>query len=280
MTIFRVQHNKNYTVINNTICTDKRLSWKAKGIFLYAFSRPDNWQFHIDDLIKQSSDGEKSVKAGLRELADCGYLLRVQSKKEGGKFGSVDWTFFETPQEIKEILPQADFRLAENGLAQNDPLLSTEEKLSTDKTKYSPPTPSKAKAAKAACVCFGSHVKLNQNDYDKMCSEKTKEYIDNLIAEMNDYCAASRPGGYADYAAALRQWIERRKNQPKKATPVSNKDKVLAKFKHYEHYNGALCLIDDNGIAFDRGMTHYELKFSEKGFDEQLANILRKLQIS
>lgn len=130
MTIFRVTHNKNYTVINNTICTDSRLSWKAKGIWLYAFSRPDDWQFHISDLIKQSTDREASVKAGLRELQEAGYLLRVRRKEKNGQFSLSHWEFHETPQEnlqeLKKKVPQGGFPQVENPQVENQPLLSTD----------------------------------------------------------------------------------------------------------------------------------------------------------
>jgi hypothetical protein len=147
MTIFRVIHNKNYSTINNTICTDKRLSWKAKGIFLYAFSRPDYWQFHLSDIINQSQDKEKSVRAGLKELELCGYLLRSQ-ERENGKFKNYIWDFYETPQtktqEIKIILPLTQKRQAQKRQAVKDTLISTELK-STDLEKQQPHTPSPSK---------------------------------------------------------------------------------------------------------------------------------------
>ena len=68
MAIYRVEHKKDYTVVKNFICKDKRLSWKAKGIWLYAFSRPDDWQFNLSDLINQSTDAKDSVTTCLKEL--------------------------------------------------------------------------------------------------------------------------------------------------------------------------------------------------------------------
>lgn len=126
MTIYRAIHNKNYTTVNNTICKDKRLSWKAKGIWLYAFSRPDDWQFNISDLMNQSKDGEESVQSGLRELEKCGYLLRSRQKEEKGRFDKSDYTFYELPQELKEILPQGGFPAGEKPSAENPPLLNTD----------------------------------------------------------------------------------------------------------------------------------------------------------
>lgn len=137
MTIFRSEHKKNYTVVNNYVTTDKRLSWKAKGIWLYAFSRPNDWEFHIEDLIKQSTDGRDSVRAGLKELMDAGYLHKVQ-KREYNKFSSAEWVFYEEPRELKESLPQTGFPSTGNQSTENHPLLSTEIP-STEKQQHPPP---------------------------------------------------------------------------------------------------------------------------------------------
>lgn len=105
MTIYRVEHNKNYTIINNYIAKDKNLSWKAKGIWMYAFSRPDDWEFHLNDLLNQSTDGRESVRTGIKELEENGYLHRVQ-KRDKGQFSNADLIFYETP--LKKSLPNSE----------------------------------------------------------------------------------------------------------------------------------------------------------------------------
>ncbi len=134
MTLFRVQHNKNYTCINNTICTDKRLSWKAKGIWLYAFSRPDDWKFYLSDIINQSTDGKDSVNAGLRELQKAGYLKRCRRRDEKGQLTISQWDFLETPS-ISTFEPKADYPILDKPILDNPPLLSTDVLPSTDVTK-------------------------------------------------------------------------------------------------------------------------------------------------
>ncbi len=124
MTIFRAIHNSNYTTINNTIVKDNRLSWKAKGIWLYAFSRPDDWVFHINDLVNQSTDGRDAVRAGLKELEESGYLRKPQKREKTGMFGKVEWVFHETP--LKESLPETGFPAADNPAAENPPLPMTD----------------------------------------------------------------------------------------------------------------------------------------------------------
>jgi hypothetical protein len=81
---------KNLSTIDPDICKDSRLSWTAKGIWLYAFSVEEGSAFQIKHLIKASTDDKASVIAGLLELEACGYLLRkgdtlhFRSNPEGG----------------------------------------------------------------------------------------------------------------------------------------------------------------------------------------------------
>lgn len=126
MAIFRVEHNKNYTVVNNTICTDKRLSWKAKGIWLYAFSRPDNWSFSQESLTMVSTDGIDSVRSGLKELEEAGYLVRSRVRGENGQLGDAEWVFYETPQTIQKSLPKLENPMLDNPIQEKPTLLSTD----------------------------------------------------------------------------------------------------------------------------------------------------------
>lgn len=132
MSICRAIHNKNYTVVNNTICSDKRLSYKAKGIWLYAFSRPDDWTFYMKDIINQSNDKKTKIQSGLKELENCGYLKRTKKQDQKGKI-TYEWEFYEVPVEIKKILPQQGFPCTGKPSTGNQPLLSTD-KLSTEET--------------------------------------------------------------------------------------------------------------------------------------------------
>ena len=98
-----------------------------------------------------------------------------------------------------------------------------------------PPTPcvrvskssSSSQKEKPALTQHGSHVRLKSCDYDTLCAAHTKCAIDRLIDEMNDYCCASKPGGYKCYAAALRQWSRRRGEASAKATAQASKKPVI-----------------------------------------------------
>lgn len=139
MSIFRVKHNKNYTVVNNFICTDKHVSWSAKGIWLYAFSRPNDWCFYLIDLINQTDAGKDAISKALKNLQDCGYLRRERIRNSDGTLGKSEWTFFETPIEenpeknqLKFESPQPDYPALDKPTLDNPPLLSTDSLPSTE----------------------------------------------------------------------------------------------------------------------------------------------------
>ncbi len=85
-------------VPNYIIEDDDRLSWKAKGIYLYLVSRPDKWDYYIQDIINRSKDGKDAVKSGIKELEKYGYLKRKKVKNEKGQFGKYDYLLKAKPE--------------------------------------------------------------------------------------------------------------------------------------------------------------------------------------
>lgn len=121
MSIFRVQKSQNYSVINNTMILDKRLSWKAKGILGYFLARPDDWQFYMTEIVNHSKDGKDSLRKGIEELEQCGYIKRTK-KMDKGKFKGYEYDVFEVPQTENRVGKSA----AESTTSENPTLLSTD----------------------------------------------------------------------------------------------------------------------------------------------------------
>lgn len=129
MTTFRVSKDKNYTTINNTGLRDERLTWKAKGILAYILSLPDDWVFYMEEVATHSKDKLDSLKSGIKELKEHGYVKRYPVKNEKGKIARWEMIIYEVPQGEYPLVenPQMEKPLVENPL-----LLSTKE-LSTNK---------------------------------------------------------------------------------------------------------------------------------------------------
>ena len=141
MAIIRTKRTKNFTVLNNDLIRDSRLSFKARGLLQYMLSMPDDWKFYVSELAKHScKEGESAINTGLEELEELGYMRRIQRRESNGKFGAVDWEVFDEPAFSPEVEnPLAEKPTAGKPLADNRQLLNTNElstnKLNTNSTK-------------------------------------------------------------------------------------------------------------------------------------------------
>ncbi|GEM_PF-1847306 len=103
-TIYRIIKDKEnpYVMINKQFLNDERLSWKAKGILTYLLSMPDDWQIYENELVKHSKDGITSLKSGIKELIEFGYIIREQVRNEKGQFKGYEYYVYEVSTEIRK----------------------------------------------------------------------------------------------------------------------------------------------------------------------------------
>ena len=47
MSVFKIEKNKNYTVMSNYHLRDKNLSYKAKGLLSFMLSLPEEWDYSM-----------------------------------------------------------------------------------------------------------------------------------------------------------------------------------------------------------------------------------------
>lgn len=71
-----VKENIPFTMVANEVLCNKNLSFKAKGLYTYLFSKPDTWDFSGDRIVLETVDRRKSIFSALKELEDAGYLCR------------------------------------------------------------------------------------------------------------------------------------------------------------------------------------------------------------
>ena len=50
MSVFKIEKNKNYTIMGNFHVRDKNLSYKAKGLLSFMLSLPDGWDYSMSGL--------------------------------------------------------------------------------------------------------------------------------------------------------------------------------------------------------------------------------------
>lgn len=129
MSVVRVNHNENYTVMSNYHLRDTRLSLKAIGILSKILSLPPDWDYTIEGLAAICRDGVTAVKNALKELKDCGYLSVKKLMPNETKSGRIEYEydFYEQPQEKQAIEKQGVENLpVENQSVENPTQLSTD----------------------------------------------------------------------------------------------------------------------------------------------------------
>ena len=95
-------YDKGFTTQCNVLIEDTRPTWKAKGIFQYLWSRPDDWVYYQEEVATHAADGVKSLRSGLKELEKYGYLKRSRVR-ENGKFKEPIWELCEDPEKAEKI---------------------------------------------------------------------------------------------------------------------------------------------------------------------------------
>lgn len=112
MVRIRKEYSKGFTTTSNTIIRDERLTWKARGIFNYLWSMPDDWDFYAKEVAKHAKDGIHSLDSGLDELAKYGYLERTRLRDKKGRFGAPVWVLHDDPADAQK--PKCDFPILDN----------------------------------------------------------------------------------------------------------------------------------------------------------------------
>jgi hypothetical protein len=85
----KLEFESHFTQVPNEWVRDKRISRKARGILVELLSHSDGYEVSIKSLAEGEIDGIASIRSGVEELEQAGYLERDTIRK-GGRFG-VRW---------------------------------------------------------------------------------------------------------------------------------------------------------------------------------------------
>lgn len=101
-----IRHSKerDYTILDNTFLKDNELSWKAKGLFAYILSLPEDWKIYMSDLQNRATDGETSLRSAIKELTARGYIKQTRLKDEQGRWASYAYEIIEKPNAEKPLV--------------------------------------------------------------------------------------------------------------------------------------------------------------------------------
>jgi hypothetical protein len=91
----------------NELLNNPDISFKAKGLYAYLNSKPDNWDFSVESIAAQVKEGIDSVRGGVHELEKSGYLKRIKYQNEKG-YWEIDYMLFESPVQDESYLGKSN----------------------------------------------------------------------------------------------------------------------------------------------------------------------------
>lgn len=292
MSIIRTEHNREnpYVMLNKSPLEDRDLSWEAKGIWSYLISRKDNWKVsvaHLSKIYPKKGGGRDAIYSILNELIEKGYCKKEgQAHTEKGKFTAYEYVIYEfkicstvtaSPEAAEPETDQPDTvepaTSNKSNTVKNDCIKkssSTKEPANAvDAADFSSKEPDKPKAAtQPRELQFTDAEREELNNY-------TPQQIEEATASTNDLCSSKANRSRVKY------FFKVLTSQPKKSknqSSINNAESVKEILKHWiipknikiEFYYSYL------EIQFSGHANAKTLSYSEKGFDAQLDNLLRK----
>ena len=101
MAVFKIEKQKNYTVMSNYHLQDRNLSYKAKGLLSFMLSLPEDWDYSMKGLVAVSKENIKAIRTILNELKEHGYLEIQQSRGDKGYY-KYEYIIREIPLEVEK----------------------------------------------------------------------------------------------------------------------------------------------------------------------------------
>lgn len=74
ISVFKIEKNKNYTVMSNYHLRDRDLSYKSKGLLSFMLSLPEDWDYSLTGLCSISKESRDGIRSILKELQEHYYV--------------------------------------------------------------------------------------------------------------------------------------------------------------------------------------------------------------
>lgn len=197
MAIFRLEKNKNYTVMSNYHLRDKNLSLKAKGLLSFMLSLPDDWDYSLNGLVKVLKENETSIKTALKELKKYGYLKVEKLLPNQTKSAKIEYIYniYENPNKQQDI----DNQEVEN--------LGVEIQGVENQTQINTNKQNTKKINTKEYYGEYKNVFFTDEQYEKLLKEFPNDY-EERIQRLDDYMQSTGKK-YKDCLATIRVWAKK-----------------------------------------------------------------------
>lgn len=206
MAVFKIEKQKNYTVMSNYHLRDQNLSLKAKGLLSFMLSLPEDWDYSLNGLCAICKEQETAIKNTLKELKNNGYLVIDKVRGDKGYFEYV-YNIYEQPLEItQEKNPEVENPPMEYPQVENQPQINTNKQSIKEQTNKTNKTIDENETIKESSFSFNQHHSLTKDlvkrkyledddvelfKYDNLFNELLSKYDFNDIVIICHYVISS-----------------------------------------------------------------------------------------
>ena len=109
----------NYQIIPRELIFDSSLSDRARFIYCYMASKPDDWDFYLEPMAKEVGYSKDTLRKYIGELVSNGWLIRGEQANSNGVFGAVEYTLKASKFSESENTVSENFRCGKNPTLHN-----------------------------------------------------------------------------------------------------------------------------------------------------------------
>lgn len=120
----------NYQNVPRELVFDKKLSDRARFVYVFMACKPDGWDFYLEPMAKDIGYSVDTLRKYINELVTSGWLIKGKQTNENGVFGAVEYTLKATKKPDTEF-----FRHGNNQPQINKDIREIKTKIKKDKDK-------------------------------------------------------------------------------------------------------------------------------------------------
>ena len=234
---------ENFTMVVNEVLNNENLSLKAKGLYSFLCSKPDDWDFSYDGLSVQLKEGEKALRSAVRELVEAKLLLRVQKPKMNGYFTGWEWIVnpsYEDFENGSDPIGGSQNGGSQNGGSQNGNDRDGHDRNGNDISNTNLPilksnTEKQYNTASDFSLTMETTYERTSQEY----KDALKSFIDQsgLGLSYDDFIDGLIAKGYKykNFALAYKNWNKNGFNKPKNTTGNTQLDSMVQQGHISEH---------------------------------------------
>ena len=206
MSVFRIEKNRNYTVMSNHHLRNKELSLKSKGLFSLMLSLPEEWDYTLKGLSIICKEGIDAIRVSIIELEKHGYIERRRNRNAKGQLTNTEYIIHEQPIQSE---PKSEQPTLENPILDNptqvEPMLgnptqinkdkTNKDKLNTDLIKYPSINQRDQTQSDGLMDRYNKNIDLIKNkiEYDTLSLHHDRDVIDEIVRIMAEVLTIDTP---------------------------------------------------------------------------------------